>query len=417
MPHPIDSTVDSLRDELVSFLQSLVRTPSISGDEHAVQAVIEDAYKSMNLDVERIVATREMLADHPAFSDDGLPFGDRTSLVARWRGSGGGRSLILNGHVDVVPPGDLTAWTDDPWSGTLRDGRVIGRGACDMKAGVSASAIAVRALQRIGFRPAGDILLESVVSEETGGIGTLSTIVRGIRADACVITEPTGLAIWTAQSGALTFRISVEGRAAHAAMKSKGVSAIVAFMPILAMLERLDVERHRRFRHPLFPDPMNVAPINIGVVRSGDWPSTVPDVLVAEGRFGVFPGESAAEARDALTTALADEVERHPWLADHPPRLEWFEGQFDSAEISADAEIVGALQRAHHQTTSRSAPLAGVSAGTDARLFTRYADVPTVLYGPGDIEQAHAANEHIVVDEIVTCAKTLARLIVDWCGP
>ena len=415
MSHAVDSAVDSLRDELTSLIQTLVRAPSISGDERAVQRIAEDVYSKMGLEVERIVATREMLVGHPAFSDDGLAFDDRASLVARWRGTGGGRSIILNGHVDVVPAGDLANWRDDPWSGTLRDGRIIGRGACDMKAGVSAAIIGVRALQLLGFRPAGDVILESVVSEETGGIGTLSTIVSGVRADACVIMEPTGLAIWTAQSGALTFRITIEGRAAHAAMKSKGVSAIVSFMPILAMLERLDIERHQRFRHPLFADPTNVAPINVGVVRSGDWPSTVPDLLVAEGRLGVFPGESTADARAALTSALADEVARQPWLSDHPPRLEWFEGQFDSGEISPNAEIVTALERAHEQTTSRRALLAGVSAGTDARLFTRYAGVPTLLYGPGDINLAHAANEYVSVDEVVTCAKTLARLVMDWC--
>ena len=416
MSHTIDSAVESLHDDLVALIQALVRTPSISGDERAVQRVVEDVYAKMGLEVERIVATRELLAAHPAFSDDGLGFTDRTSLVARWRGTGGGRSIILNGHVDVVPPGDLAAWRDDPWSGTLRDGRIIGRGSCDMKAGVSATVIAVRALQMIGFRPKGDVILESVAAEETGGIGTLSTIVSGVRADACVIAEPTGLALWTAQAGALTFRITVDGRAAHAAMKSKGVSAVVAFMPLLAMLERLDVQRHQRFRHSLFPDPTNVAPINIGVVRAGDWPSTVPDKLIAEGRLGVFPGESTTDARAALTSALADEAARHPWLCDHPPQLEWFEGQFDSAEIPRDADIVKALERAHEQTTSTPATLAGVSAGTDARLFTRYANVPTVLYGPGDINLAHAANEYVLVDEVVACAKTLARVVVEWCG-
>jgi len=416
MSHAVDSAVDALRDELVGFLQTLVQTPSVSGDEAAAQRVVQAAYTAMGLAVERVVATREALASHPAFSDDGLPFSDRASLVARWAGSGGGRSLILNGHVDVVPPGEIADWSDDPWSATLRDGKIYGRGACDMKPGLTASMIAVRALQRIGFQPAGDVFLESVISEETGGIGTLSTIVHGVRADACVITEPTGLAMWIAQSGALTFRITIDGRAAHAAMKSKGVSAITAFMPILAMIERLDVERHQRFHHPLYDDPTNIAPISIGTVRAGEWHSTVPRHLVAEGRFGIFPGEEAADARAMLERALADEAKLHPWLCAHPPRLEWFEGQFDSAELSADAEIVDAVRRAHEQTTAQPCALGAVSAGTDARLFLRCANIPTVLYGPGDIDQAHAVNEHVSVDEVVRSAKTIARLIVDWCG-
>ena len=412
----VDSAVEQSREALVRFLQTLVRTPSVTGSEEAAQRVVFEAYDALGLEPRFVVATREALAPHPAFSDDGIPFVDRASVVGRWPGSGGGRSLILNGHVDVVPPGELTAWTADPWSGLIRDGRLYGRGACDMKAGLTATLIAVRALKATGFRPAGDILLESVVAEETGGIGTLSTIVHGYRADACIITEPTGLTIWTAQSGALTFRISIDGLAAHAAMKSKGVSALIEFMPILSMLERLDVERHQRFHHPLFADPNNVAPINIGVVRAGDWHSTVPRTLVAEGRFGIFPGESAEDARAELARALEQEVAHHPWLAAHPPRLEWFEGQFDSSEIPADSDIVKVVAFAHERVTSRDATLGGVSAGTDARLFTRYADIPTVLYGPGDVAQAHTVNESVEIEDIVRCAKALAHVIVDWCG-
>jgi acetylornithine deacetylase len=412
----VDSAVEQSRETLLRFLQSLVCTPSVTGGEQAAQRLVFDAYGALGLEPRFVVATREALASHPAFSDDGIPFTDRASVVGRWAGSGGGRSLILNGHVDVVPPGDLAAWHTGPWSGAIRDGRLYGRGACDMKAGLSAALIAVHALKAIGFQPAGDLLLESVVAEETGGIGTLSTIVAGYRADACIITEPTGLTIWTAQSGALTFRISIDGLAAHAAMKSNGVSAILEFMPILSMLERLDVERHQRFHHPLFADPMNVAPISIGVIHAGDWHSTVPRTLVAEGRFGIFPGESAEDARAELAHTLELEIAHHPWLAVNPPRLEWFEGQFDSSEIPADSDIVKVVASAHARVTSRDALLGAVSAGTDARLFTRYADIPTVLYGPGDVEQAHTVNESVDVEDVVRCAKTLAHAIVDWCG-
>jgi len=424
MPHAVHAAigdaVDRLRGDLVSLLQRIVRTPSVSGSEQAAQQVMQERYVAMGLDVERVTAAREALERHPAFSDDGIPFDDRVSLVARWRARetrrDGGRSLILNGHIDVVPPGDEAAWTDGPFSGAIRDGRLYGRGACDMKAGLCASATAVRALQSIGFEPDADVILQSVIAEECGGIGTLSTIVHGVRADACVITEPTSLRIWTAQSGALTFRITVSGRAAHGAMKSKGVNAVVAFMPILERLEQLDVERHRAFRHPLYDDPTNVAPISVGIVRAGDWPSTVPDVLVAEGRFGVFPGESAADARRALAEALAEVSSSHPWLAEHPPVLEWFEGQFDSAEVSADGDIVTALRAAHDDSAPSPVMLGAVSAGTDARLFTRYADVPAILYGPGDIDRAHTVDEFVEIDEVVQCAKTLAHLIVDWCS-
>jgi acetylornithine deacetylase len=412
----VDDAVDRLRGDLVALLQALVRTPSISGHEQAAQRVIAERYQRLGLGVEQVEATRDLLVGHPAFSDDGIPFVDRFSVVGRWTGRGGGRSLILNGHIDVVPPGDPARWSRDAWSAEVHDGLLYGRGACDMKAGLCASAIAVEALQSIGFEPDGDVVLQSVISEETGGIGTLSTIVHGCRADACIITEPTGLLIWTAQSGALTFRITVDGRAAHAAMKSSGVSAVEEFMPILAMLKRLDIQRHQHFQHPLFANPMNVAPISIGVVRAGDWPSTVPESLVAEGRFGIFPGESLAEARATFEHAVAQEASCHPWLGEHPPQLEWFEGQFESAEVPTDTEIAQVMGRAHAAVNASTVAFGGVPAGTDARLFIRHANIPTILYGPGDVAAAHTADESVSIDEVVRCAKALAHAIIEWCG-
>lgn len=412
----VDLAVDLLRDELTAFLQALVRTPSVTGSEQAAQLMIAAKYRSLGLVTDIVESTHAALDGHPAFSDDGIAFVERINVIGRWPGTGGGRSLILNGHIDVVPPGDSARWTVDPWSGAIHDGRLYGRGACDMKSGLCSVVFAIQALQSIGFHPAGDVLAQSVVAEETGGIGTLTTIVHGYRADACIIAEPTNLKMWTAQSGALTFRITIHGLAAHAAMKSQGVSAIEAFVPILTMLQRLDVERHRRFQHPLFEDPSNIAPISVGILRAGDWHSTVPAVLVAEGRFGVFPGESVDAARAALVQALDEEAARHPWLATHPPQLEWFEGQFESGEVPVDAAIVQALARGHQRVTATDAVVGAVSSGTDARLFTRHAEIPTVLYGPGDVAQAHAADEFVSIDEVVQCTKVLAHTIIDWCG-
>jgi len=412
----VDGAVDAARDDLIAFLQTLVQTPSITGDERAVQRVVEARYRTLGLDVDLVESTRAALETHPAFSDDGLPFVDRVNVIGRWRGSGCGRSLIINGHIDVVPLGEVDRWTVGPWSGLVRDGELFGRGACDMKAGLSAATFAIHALKTLGFQPAGDILLQSVVAEETGGIGSLTTIVHGYRADACIITEPTGLTMWTAQSGALTFRITVRGRAAHAAFKSRGISAIERFIPIVDMLRRLDVERHTRYAHPLFDDPTNIAPISVGTVRGGDWPSTVPALLVAEGRFGVFPGESIEEARAALSRALDSVVECHP-LADHPPKLEWFEGQFESGEVDPDAPIVRTVGRSHRRVHASDAGIGAVSSGTDARLFTRHANTPTVLYGPGNVAHAHTVDERVSIDEVVRCTKVLAHAIIDWCGP
>jgi acetylornithine deacetylase len=413
----VDAAVDALRPELIEFARLLVRIPSVSGSEQAAQRAIAAKYESLGLSVDIVPSVREELESHPAFCDDAVPFVDRLNVVARWRGSGGGRSLILNGHMDVVPPGDLAKWTRDPWGGEIEDDRLYGRGACDMKSGLAAAVFAVQALQASGVTLPGDVMLQSVIGEESGGVGTLATIVRGYRADACVILEPMNLRLAPVQTGALTFRITVNGRAAHACMRPHGVSAITEFLPIASALEHLNVDRHQRYRDPLFDDPNNIASLSIGTVRAGDWPSTVPDLLVAEGRLGVFPNESVAEARAALEATVRGVAAGRAWLKDNPPVVEWVEGQFEPGTTPLGAPIVERLSASHEEVTGTAASLFGVPCGTDLRLFTRHAGIPTVLYGPGDIIHAHAADEHISLEQVVTCTKVLARTIVAWCGP
>ncbi|HZS59266.1 MAG TPA: ArgE/DapE family deacylase [Gemmatimonadaceae bacterium] len=412
----IDAAVESAGPRLLRTLQSLVHFPSLSGREQGAQRAIATEYEATGLETTIVPSTREKLAHHPAFSDDGVAFRDRLNVVGRWRGTGGGRSLILNGHMDVVPTGDLALWTHDPWTGDTVGDRLYGRGSCDMKAGLTAALYAVRALKSIGFQPAGDVILESVIGEESGGIGTLTTIVEGYRADGCIIMEPTELALCPVQSGALTFRITLEGRAAHACMKPSGVSAIEAFLPIFALIEQLNRDRHAAHRHPLYADPTNIAPISIGTVRAGSWHSTVPDSLVAEGRFGLFPGEDAADGRALLAYALRAHAEQDPWLRMHPPRLEWFEGQFESGETPSDAPIVETVGQCHAAVAGNRPAIRGITFGADLRLFTRHADIPTVMYGPGSAAVAHTTDEFVPVSELMTCTKTLARTIVEWCG-
>src|SRR5689334_11897118 len=223
----VSAKVEALRPELIAFLRRLVQFPSLPGREQLAQHFYAKSLRELGLEVEILSSRREDLEHHPAFCDDGVRFEDRLNVVGRWRGSNPsrGRSLILNGHMDVVPTGSETLWSDSPWSGAVRNGRLYGRGSSDMKAGLAANLFAVRALQAAGFRPAADLILESVIGEESGGVGTLTTLVKGCRAQAAIITEPTRLRLCPVQSGALSFRIRVRGRAIHACMKPHGVSA------------------------------------------------------------------------------------------------------------------------------------------------------------------------------------------------
>lgn len=414
----ISDAVEAARGELISFLQKMVQTSSLPNHEHEVQNLVVQKLLSMGLEVEIVPSNFDDLKDHPAFGDDGFSPTDRVNVVGRWAGTqaGDGKSLILNGHVDVVPPGDLSLWVDSPWSGVVRDGKLYGRGSCDMKAGLCAGIFAVDVLQRLGYQPARDILIESVIGEESGGIGTLTTIVKGYTADAVILLEPTRLELSPVQSGALTFRLTVFGRSIHAAMKAYGVSAIEKFALLLNAINKLDVERHQNFKHPLFDDPNNVAPISIGTVRGGEWHSTVPEEVVAEGRMGVFPGESNESARQALEDVIQLTAASDPWLRQNPPRVDWFEGQFESGETPLDHPLIQNLKEAHQHVTGSAPTMRAVTYGSDMRLFTNHARVAATHYGPGDVSMAHAANEFVPLDEVVTVTKVIANLITQWCG-
>ena len=399
----------------VSLLQTLVRTPSITGEESAVQAVLKKELEALHLEVEEWNPAQSELKHHPAYSDDGLPLGQRPCLVARWKGAGDGQSLILNGHVDVVPPGDPNAWTEEPWSGIVRDGKLYGRGSCDMKGGIVAGLLAVRMLKELGIQPRGDVLLEFVIGEETGGVGTLATLLKGYTADAAILLEPTELKLCPVGSGAASFRLHVQGRAAHGSMRMEGVSAIEKFAVLHKAIMDFETERHRTFRHPLYNDGL-AAPISVGKLQAGDWPSSVPDLLVAEGRYGVFPDEPISEARTKFQEAVANASNADEWLRICPPKIEWFEGQFESASTPLESKLLSLLQKTHHEVTGNETSMRGVPYGSDLRFFTNYARIPAVLYGPGSVLQAHSANEFISIEEMMLAAQIVARTIATWCG-
>jgi acetylornithine deacetylase len=383
-----------------------------------VQNLVAQKLQSLGLEVELVPSNFEDLKTHPAFGDDGFSPSERINVVGRWVGTqtGEGKSLILNGHVDVVPVGDLSLWEDSPWSGAIREGKLYGRGSCDMKSGLCAGIFAVEVLQLLGYQPARDVLIESVIGEESGGIGTLTTIVKGYTADGVVLLEPTRLEISPVQSGALTFRLTVRGRSIHAAMKPYGVSAIEKFALLLNAINNLEVERHRLFKHPLYEDPNNIAPINIGTVRGGEWHSTVPEEVVAEGRMGVLPGESNESARRTLENAIQAAAESDPWLREHRPQVEWFEGQFESGETPLDHPLIQELTAAHQVVLGTLPIMRAVTYGSDMRLFTNHAHIAATHYGPGNVGVAHAANEFVLLDEVVTVTKVIALLITQWCG-
>jgi acetylornithine deacetylase len=412
-------SVDQQTNEMLAYLVDLVRMPSISGSdvENTAQRSLAKVFDEEGLETDHWQIPLEEVELEDDFPGMEVDRNEAWGLVGKLPGTGTGPTLMLNGHIDVVPTGDLSTWTDrDPFSGRVSDGRLFGRGSCDMKAGLVAALWATKALRRSSAPLRGDLLLASVQGEEDGGMGTYATLRRGWRADGCVIPEPTSLDLVPATAGSLTFRLRVPGFATHASRRSAGVSAIEKFWPIFRVLE--DLERQRNVKvDPLFNRWEIAYPLSIGMVRSGDWASSVPDLLVAEGRLGVMLDEPTASARACLEHAVAEACEADAWLRDHPVTVEWWGGQFESARLPQASDLPARVHDAHsHVTGGATHDTWAAPYGSDLRLLVRLADIPTVHYGPGDVTLAHGADESVPLAEVVTCARALAVLALDFCG-
>lgn len=394
-------------------LVELVAVPSITGSaaEGEAQHLLARWLGELGMDVDLWPLDLAALRADAEFPGTEVARTESWGLAAHVGGSDG-PTLALSGHIDVVPPGDRQRWSRDPFAAALIAGHVVGRGACDMKGGLIAALAAAAAVQRSGVRLRGRLAVHSVGGEEDGGLGTLATLRRGHLADACVIPEPTDGALFTANAGALGFRLEIEGRAAHGAVRNTGVSALEAFLPVHEALLALEDERNRDV-DPRFVDHPRPYALSIGTVRTGDWSSTVPDLLVAEGRYGVRLGEPVAAARAAFESAVAAVAD--PWLAEHPVRVTWNGGQFASGAVPAGHPLPDWVRDAAAAVTGGEPPERAGPYGSDLRLYAA-AGVPTVHYGPGQMRFAHAPDERVAVREVAQAARVLAVLALRVCG-
>jgi acetylornithine deacetylase len=411
------SSVDAEREPMLRLLGDLVRVPSVGGSESeiTIQHTLADLLRADGLQVDLWPLDLGALTTDPDFPGVEVDRREAWGLVGRC-GGGRGRKLLLNAHVDVVPPGDRAAWTDDdPYSGRMRAGRLYGRGACDMKAGLVAAVWAIRGLRRAGVVLQGDLLLACVVGEEDGGIGTLGLLRRGWRADACVIPEPTGLDLVPANAGALTFRLRVRGYATHASRRTEGISALERFWPVWQALQALEGARNATVDPLMHRWPLPYG-LSIGKVHCGEWASSVPDLLEAEGRLGVALDEPPAQARSALESAVAEACASDAWLREHPVEVEWWGGQFSSGRLPASSDLLQRMREAHLATGAHEPAIWGAPYGSDLRLLVGVAGIPTLHYGPGDAALAHGPDESVPIDEVACAARTLALLALDYVG-
>ncbi len=409
-------------DALIGHLVELIRVPSITGTdaESDLQHRHAAELAELGFEVDAWKFDLDELYAHPEFPGTEAPRHEGYGVVGTLGGEAAGQdaapALVLQGHVDVVPTGDLDKWVDrDPWSGAIHDGIVHGRGACDMKAGSAANLAVARALVASGVVLERPFALHSVVSEEDGGLGAFATMLRGHRGAAAVLTEPTSGRLVVANAGALTFELRIAGRAAHGSTRLEGHSAIEAFLPVHAAL--LELERQRNNDpDPLFTTTGLPYPISVGTVRAGDWASSVPDLLVAEGRLGVRLDEAPADARAALESAVARAAASDPWLRDHPVEVSWPGGQFASGRIDGAHPFIDEVSLAIADTEGRATERVAAPYGSDLRLYADLGGIPTLHYGPGDVRFAHAPREQVPIAELVQVTRSLAVLAARRCG-
>jgi acetylornithine deacetylase len=403
----------ALVDTLVRFIQ----IPSVTGTdaESDLQAWQARHLTEIGFNVDHWKLDLDTLAAHPDFPGTEAPRTEGYGMVGVL-GSTELPGLSLQGHIDVVPTGDLDNWEDhNPWSGLIKDNAVHGRGACDMKAGVAANLAVARALVDSGVKLTLPLAVHSVISEEDGGLGAFATMLRGPLGEAAVISEPTSGKIIVANAGSLTFELRVHGLATHGSSRLAGHSAIEAFMPIYAAITDLERERNARNDKLFDGNPMPY-PTSIGILRAGDWASSVPDLLIAEGRYGVRLDEKPAAAKAAFEQAVAAACHNDAWLRDHPVTVTWQGGQFASGRIDSAHPLIQATASAIRTIEHRDAAIGAAPYGSDLRLYSGIGGIPTLHYGPGDVRLAHGPREQVDIDELIRCTRSLALLAAQRCG-
>jgi acetylornithine deacetylase len=398
------------RGQLIDDLQTLVRIESVTGSEETVADWAAGALQELGLAVEVVRPDIETFRSDPAWPGEEMPRLSLPVVIGRAGRASSGRRVILSGHLDVVPPGDPATWSVDPWAADIRGGRLYGRGACDMKGGVAAILAAVRALRAAGDldRLTGELLVVLVPSEEDGGQGTLAAIRSGATGDMAVITEPSRLDVVVAHAGAITFRLTVPGRAAHASQRREGVSALDKLFVLTRALEADEASRNAAETDPLMTALGLPYPTIVGIVEGGEWASTVLDRVVAYGRYGVRLGQSPAEAEADLRAAIEAACAGDEFLRDHPATVEITGGRFGSARVASDHPLPVGLAEVAEPMMGRRPALLGEPYGADMQMFVNHGDTPCVIFGPGDVRVAHSADEHVEIDEVETCARVLA---------
>jgi acetylornithine deacetylase len=427
--------IEARRDELVALASALIgfdTTAREPGDpprqEAALQEHLADRLRAAGAEIDLFEPDGGALQGRPLVPP-GLDFAGRPQLVATRRGSGGGRSLLLNGHIDVVSGEPRDAWTSDPFAAQVRGGKLYGRGSCDMKGGIAAMVFAVEVLAALGVRLRGDLVVATNTDEESSGAGGSALVAHGLQADAGIVTEPTGHDVWVACRGSEYGVVVVPGRPGHAEVRQPdwraggAVNAIEKAMVVLEAIQGLRGEWAQRdgLDHPRLARPA-ILPT---MAQSGEWAVSYP----AECRLTIavvyVPQQADAEGwgsavRREVEQWIARESRRDDWLAAHPPVVEWWPNGVMPFEIAPSEPIVRTMLDATGDA-GRRGRLSGLDSWYDGATFTQLAGIPSIGYGPpgfdpDGVSVAHTIDEYVPVDGLVASAQALAVAAMRFCG-
>lgn len=392
------------------WLTKMIEFPSTQGNEAPLMRYIKEVFSYVRIpsDFREIP---DSLMDDPEYShnENERSYAGRSNLVAKLEGTGRGRSLIIQSHADVIPAGD---WAE-AFVPRVDGDYVIGRGASDAKGQLVTAILALAALRDMGVRLAGDVTLQTVIEEEVGGNGALALIRQRGKADGVIVMESSSGNVFPANRGALWFRLKTFGVSAHMGRRHEAVNAIEKMMEALRCLlvyEGELIEASRGYK--LFERYEAPVQLCLGMIHAGAWPSMVPDECTVEGGVGFLPNTNMDAIKEQLVAAI--ESTEDEWLRNHY-ELTYPKLHNDAYEIEPDHPLVTTLHQAALDCGLPS-EVFGWNVSCDARLYAKVAHLPTVVFGPSDIREAHSTGEKIYWPEVFHCAEALAKMIVEWCG-
>ena len=415
--HPLATAVRDGFAAQLALTRDLVQRPSQRGEEQVVQDFLFATLRERGYRTERFAMDREALARHPGSGAWSAHHSEAPIVVATHHPrEDTGRSLFLQGHVDIVPTGPEDMWADPPYDAVIRDGRMYGRGAGDMKSGLACAIGALDALRACGWQPAATVHIASVVEEESTGNGALMAHIRGYRAEAALIPEPTGESLVRANTGVLWFRIAFRGVPRHVSDMGEGANAIDAAIRTIAALRVLEARwNDRRGEHPLLGAMAKPINLNVGRIEGGEWASSVPATAAVDFRISILPNWSARDCMAEIEAELDAFVQADPYLSHNPPVLEWNGFRADGYEQPEGTEAEAALGRAHEAAMGRPLGSLAMPAYLDARIHAIFEGIPVLCYGARS-HVSHGIDECVEIASLERVTLAIALFIAEWCG-